>query len=123
MVLELKKHGFSIDERGPFDGQGSVYYYNGDDFIIGGSSRNSSLTDEEEKVIREGIYLPNDFDLWWWLRVKTDFDVSVKWSNEEGYFYGEAVCGDTVIKGSGPDMDCCLYKLILKILKQNKQQG
>ncbi len=49
-----------------------------------------------------------------WLQSK-EIDVTVKYSVDDTYFYGEAKTKDgAVINGSGPDLKMCIYKLALK---------
>ena len=118
MVTNLKKYGFSFEQFEHECSPGLAYYFNNCEYIIGGKCDESPCRDEDQHISQKGIWLPDEAHLMLWLQWKQNCDVTIKYIAEERYFYGKCITSDAVeINGNGPDLLCCLYKLVLKICK------
>lgn len=118
MMLDLKKNGFTFEQFEHDCNPGMVYYYNQCEHIIGGICNGTPPSNEDHIISNEGIWLPDESHLMLWLQWKWNYDVTISYNSENRYFYGFVDNGiDDIIRGSGPDLLCCLYKLVLKICK------
>ena len=118
MMKELCKVGFCFENfekafQDPICCIGETFYYNGKEYFIGDYDC-SAISENDIEVIKNGTWLPNTDELMMWLQSK-EIDVTIKYSDDDTYFYGEAKTKDgAVINGSGPDLEMCIYKLVLK---------
>ncbi len=64
-------------------------------------------------------WLPTLEDLLYWLRIKTAYDLELRYSAEADYYQGIARRGDLVFTGGGPDLTVCVYKLVYKICRDD----
>ena len=118
-VEKLRKAGFTFPQFENDCNIGNVYDDNGTVYTVGGKWSDSSYTSEDMEFSQKGIWLPDESDLMKWLQL-THHDVKIVYSNEECYFHGEATNekGESFI-GGGPDLLCCLEKMIYKICKKS----
>ncbi len=119
MMLDLKKYGFTFEQFENDSNSGGVFYYNDCEYTIGGRW-DEPCSEEDHIIAKNGIWLPNESDLMLWLQWNFNYDVTIKYIDSERYFYAVADDGSrNSFKGSGPDLLCCLYKLVLRICKHN----
>ena len=124
MMSNLKKHGFTFEQFEHDCNPGMVYYYDNCEYILGGRCDGTPCSDEDQMAAQKGQWLPDESHLMLWLQWKLDYDVTVEYVADKRYFYGTAKNTDVEeFKGSGPDLLCCLYKLILKICKHNQSRN
>lgn len=121
MMLNLRKNGFTFNEFENDCDPGMVFYYNDCEYSIGGKWDGTPCSVLDQAIANNGVWLPDESDLMLWLQWKCNYNVVIKYVASERYFYGTAE-GDEgkIFKGSGPDLLCCLYKLVLKICKNNQ---
>jgi hypothetical protein len=119
MIDNLRKYGFSFPEiERELCNPGNVFFFEGEEYIIGGKCDGTPSSEQDERVAGEGKWLPTTDQLLLWLQWKVDNDITIKYDSAEMYFYSEIQDPDgNTYTGSGPDLLCSLYKLILKILK------
>lgn len=119
MIDELRKYGFSFPEiERELCNQGNVFFFEGEEYVIGGKCNGTPLSEQDKRASLEGKWLPTTDQLVLWLQWKINKDVTIKYDSEKMYFYSEIADADGSVQiGSGPDLLCSLYKLILKILK------
>ena len=124
MVNILRSKGFQYKELEHMCNIGMVYYYDGVEYTIGGRWDESPLTQDDHKISEIGTWLPDEAQLISWLQ-KNEYDISINYIHEKSYF--NAVAKKEIYsvsyKGSGPDLSCCLYKLILKILNDRNNNS
>lgn len=118
MMLNLKKHGFTFEQFEHDCNLGMAYHYDNCEYIIGGKCDDSPCSNEAQIVAQDGQWLPDESHLMLWLQWKWNYNVTIRYDASERYFYGIVEDANTTIKGSGPDLLCCLYKLVLKVCKQ-----
>lgn len=130
MMLNLKKYGFEFEEFEHYYNIGMVYYYDHREYFIGGivdfNETFPIMGDEgtpdagDQSIAEKGIWLPNEGDLMLWLQRKWNYNITIRYVDDEQYYYGIADDGKSEsIHGSGPDLLCCLYKLVLKVCKRH----
>lgn len=119
MIDNLRKYGFSFPEiERELCNPGNVFFFEGEEYVIGGKCNGTPLSEQDKIASLEGKWLPTTDQLLLWLQWKLDKDITVKYHSAEKYFYSEIQDSDgNTYTGSGPDLLCSLYKLILKILK------
>lgn len=119
MIDNLRKYGFSFPKiERELCNSGNVFFFEGEEYIIGGKCDGTPSSEQDERVAGEGKWLPTTDQLLLWLQWKVDKDITIKYDSAEMYFYSEMQDANGITyTGSGPDLLCSLYKLILKILK------
>lgn len=118
-IKKLHEVGFEFKQFEHNYNIGNVYYYDGNIYTIGGKWGTSSndLTDKE--ISEKGIWLPNESDLIKWLQL-THHNIQIVYVNDECYFHGKAMNKKgEIFTGGGPDILCCLEKIIYKICKNS----
>ncbi len=121
MMLNLKKLGFTFEQFEHECNPGMVYHYDNCEYVIGGKCDENPCSHTDQIIAQKGQWLPDESHLMMWLQWRCDYNVTIEYIADDRYFYGTAESADDeLFKGSGPDLLCCLYKLILKICK-NKQ--
>ncbi len=119
MMDNLRKSGFAFPEmEKELCNLGNVFYYEGTEHIIGGKCDGTPSSEQDIRIAKEGKWLPTADQLVLWLQWKVDKDITIKYNSEKMYFYSEIQDADgNTYTGSGPDLLCSLYKLILKICR------
>ncbi|MBE6666284.1 MAG: hypothetical protein E7603_08725 [Ruminococcaceae bacterium] len=118
-VKKLREVGFEFKQFENDCNIGKVYDYDGNIYTVGGKWGHSSYTSEEMEISQKGSWLPDESDLMKWLQL-THHDVQIAYSNETHYFHGEAKNEKgEMFTGGGPDLLCCLEKMIYKICKKS----
>ena len=118
MVKKLRSVGFEFKQFEHMCGPCMTYYYNDETYTIGGAWDGKPRSKLEQKIAREGVWLPKEEDLMRWLEL-TDHSVVIKYVDR--YYYGKAIdISGNVVEGSGPDLLCCMYKMIYKICRNSK---
>ena len=118
MICKLHSVGFSFKQFEHLCSPGMTYYYEGNIYTIGGIWNGTPCTDSEQKIAREGVWLPQESDLARWLEL-TGHNMEIKYENS--YYHGKATDAyGNISEGGGPDLQCCLYKMIYKICKKSK---
>ena len=120
MTEKLHSVGFSFPQFEHSCNIGKTFSFNGKEYIISGSGGRSSYYEYERLIAQNGIWLPEAGDLFKWLEL-TGHSITINYKSEERYYYGEAENeAKQIFKGSGPDIECCLYKLIFKICRDSE---
>ena len=118
MVEKLRSVGFSFPQFEQCD-IGKTYFFNGKEYTVGGFWGKNTYYEYEQMIAQKGVWLPDANDLFEWLKL-TGHSVTVNYKSDERYYYGEAENGTgQFFKGSGADIECCLYKLIFKICRDS----
>lgn len=118
-VKKLREAGFTFKQFENDCNIGNVYDYDGNIYTVGGKWGKSSYTSEAMEFSQNGVWLPDESDLMKWLQL-THHDVQILYLNEECYFHGTARNENgEIFTGGGPDLLCCLEKMIYKICKKS----
>jgi hypothetical protein len=119
MVEKLRSVGFSFPQLEHECNRGKTYFLNGKEYIISGNSGGNSYYEYERMIAKIGVWLPDVGDLFKWLEL-TGHNVTISYKSDERYYYGEAENAEKqTFKGSGPTIECCLYKIIYKICRDS----
>ena len=122
MLRKLKSVGFCFPQYEHECNIGMTYYFDGNEYTIGGNW-NEDVADDMACISKHGQWLPDEQQLMEWLQ-KNKFDMTIKWCDENQYFYCNAV--DTLTKqeysAGGIDILNCLAKLIYKICKAMQRE-
>lgn len=122
MMLNLKKHGFTFEQFEHDCNVGMSFFLDHCEQVIGGKCDGTTQYSKNDLTLsQKGQWLPDESHLMLWLQWQQNFNITIRYIANEQYFYAIAQnTKDETFQGSGPDLLCCLYKLVLKICK-NKQ--
>ena len=116
MMEKLRAVGFEFKQLEHMCSPGMTFFHDGCEYTVGGAWDGSECTAIAQKIAREGMWLPDEGDLARWLEL-TDHKMEIRY--EDFYYYGKATDSfGNAFEGSGPDLLCCLYKMIYKICRK-----
>lgn len=120
MIEKLRSVGFTFPQFEHECNIGKTYFFNGKEYTLGGVWGGNSYYEYEKMIAKKGVWLPDATDLFRWLEL-TNHSVIISYKSEDCYYYAEAENAEKqTFKGSGPDLECCLHKLIFKICRDSE---
>lgn len=108
------KRTYYVDEIAPFD----IYKLNDDDWCVGGRIIPDEILLSPEEVYKNGLWLPNIYDLMLWLE-RNEFKYILS-HNYEGLVYRIEVFDEdknSLVKAKGGTVENVLFKVISKLLE------